>query len=678
MDLSRSRIIDRIQSRIMSIDEFNFDRLSAPPLYSLLTQQDIDRLYKIATSARYSGNATKRFQAIDDVMRPRGFVKLSSGTNRVCYKFLEDDKFVAKVAIDAVGIKDNPREFMNQHIFKPFVTKIFEVDPTGVVAIAERVIPVTSREEFESIADDVYNVITDWFIGKYIMADIGTHYFMNWACRRGFGPVLLDFPYVYELDGNKLYCSEPNDNSPTGRCEGVIDYDDGFNFLICSICGKRYRVQELAKAIKEENIILKGRRTKRMKVGMKINGVMVSDAKETDGNLFKNATEKIEKPVNAVPATGLKVSMKVSDKPVNKKSNDSVRSNNKGKKNNNYTNNRGIVRASGNTNVKASITKSNESAIPLKIVAEYITEYDKENELMVYSDSVGNKVVVPTSLIPTDYNDCIVENSSKADELALALASIESLENEKIDLNDQLLHRLDEMRELEAKIVDLEDKADDGLIEKLKKQIEELKNGKSESKDVTLLEEKNAEIEKLNGSIKDLEKTISDLTEQLESSMKAEDEWKNKYNVQAKCNDNYEEKLQDKDAKLKALEDLLQSANETIEELNNAGTEVILPSTDTTEEANIFDKYSKYSNISPISGLLTRISTVEKLGEGVEDVNVVLFPDGDGGFLFDQEGKPLCLICVNGIEVNEFMNTDNNEETPVELAEDAPVGSIQQ
>lgn len=678
MDLSRSRIIDRIQSRVMSIDEFNFDRLSAPPLYSLLTQQDIDRLYKIATSARYSGNATKRFQAIDDVMRPRGFVKLSSGTNRVCYKFLEDDKFVAKVAIDAVGIKDNPREFMNQHIFKPFVTKIFEVDPTGVVAIAERVIPVTSREEFESIADDVYNVITDWFIGKYIMADIGTHYFMNWACRRGFGPILLDFPYAYELDGNKLYCSEPNDNSPTGRCEGVIDYDDGFNFLICSRCGKRYRVQELAKAIKEENIILKGRRTKRMKVGMKVNGVMVTEAKETDGDLFKNATEKIERPVDVIPATGLKVSMKVTNKPVNKKSNDSVRSNNnKGKKNNNYTNNRGIVRASGNTtNVKASIVKSKESdPTPLKIVAEYITEYDKENELMIYSDNNGNKVVVPTSLIPVEYNDCIVENSSKADELALALASIESLENEKIDLNDQLLHRLDEIRELEAKIVDLEDKADDGLIEKLKKQIEELKNGTTESKDVTLLEEKNTEIEKLNVSIKDLEKTISDLTEQLESSMKAEDEWKNKFRIEAKSNEDYENKLQDKDAKLKALEDMLQNANNTIEELNNVGTEIVLPITDSTEEANIFDKYSKYSNISPISGLLTRISTVEKLGEGVEDVNVILFPDGDGGYLFDQDGKLLCLICVNGIEVNEFLSTD---EQSIETIDEAPLGSIQQ
>ena len=35
------------------------------------------------------------------------------------------------------------------------------------------------------------------------MADIGTNFFMNWGIRPGFGPVLLDYPYVYELDGNK-------------------------------------------------------------------------------------------------------------------------------------------------------------------------------------------------------------------------------------------------------------------------------------------------------------------------------------------------------------------------------------------------------------------------------------------------------------------------------------------
>lgn len=185
MELERSSAIDRLQSRMVSIDEFNFDRLTAPPLYSLLTQYDIDLLYKIATSVKYSGNPRKKYKAIDDIMKPRGFVKLSAGTNRVVYRHLEDDRFVIKVAADAVGIKDTPKEFINQHIFKPFVTKVFEVSPCGTVGVFERVSPVTSREEFLSIADNVYEVINEWFLGEYIMADIGTKFFMNWAIRKG-------------------------------------------------------------------------------------------------------------------------------------------------------------------------------------------------------------------------------------------------------------------------------------------------------------------------------------------------------------------------------------------------------------------------------------------------------------------------------------------------------------
>jgi len=185
MELNRSSIIERMQSRIITPDEFNFDRLTGPPLYSLFYQHEIDSLYNIATSVRYSGNIHKKYKAIDDIMKPRGFVKLSAGTNRICYRFQEDSSFVSKVAIDAIGINDNPSEFRNQFIFKPFVTKIFETDPSGVISTVERVKPIISREEYLSIASDVYSLITEWFIGEYILADIGSKFFMNVGLRKG-------------------------------------------------------------------------------------------------------------------------------------------------------------------------------------------------------------------------------------------------------------------------------------------------------------------------------------------------------------------------------------------------------------------------------------------------------------------------------------------------------------
>lgn len=269
MAIDRNYILNKMKSRTMTPDEFDYESLQAPPLYSLLTPDDIYQLNKLATSIRYAAKPLERMKKMDEILCARGFRKLTGGTNRVVYKFLEDDSFVLKVASDAVGIGDNPREFTNQFIFKPFVTKVFEVSPCGTIGLFERVLPITSREEFLSIASDVYDVLRNWFTGEYVMDDIGSEYFMNYGLRKNFGPVLLDFPYAYKLDGNKLYCNAPSINNPSEKCGGVIDYDDGFNHLRCTKCGTKYRAIELKKAVEENTVIQKGGKSK-MKIGYSI------------------------------------------------------------------------------------------------------------------------------------------------------------------------------------------------------------------------------------------------------------------------------------------------------------------------------------------------------------------------------------------------------------------------
>ena len=126
--------------------DFNYDALWAPPIRSILFQEDINQLYKIATSLKYNANIERKYELIDSIMKARGFRKAHCGTNRVVYNFLENPTFVAKVALDKVGLKDSPAEYMNQEFFKPFCCKIFEVDPTGVIAFVERVNPISSVE----------------------------------------------------------------------------------------------------------------------------------------------------------------------------------------------------------------------------------------------------------------------------------------------------------------------------------------------------------------------------------------------------------------------------------------------------------------------------------------------------------------------------------------------------
>lgn len=251
-----------LYSKEKSALDFNFDTLQAPSMFNFITVDDINYLYRIASSIRLSSKINEKYAMIDSLMKARGFYKLGSGTNRVVYRHYEYPHCVLKIAIDKVGLGDNPKEFKNQHLLKPFVAKMFECSPCGTVSWNEYVYPITNKTEFESIAGDVFSMITTKIIGKYILEDIGTKYFMNYGLRTGttinnesysFGPVLLDYPYVYKLDGAKLYCTRSIPELGIMSCDGTIDYDDGFNTLVCTKCGKKY----LAKDLEDESANIK-------------------------------------------------------------------------------------------------------------------------------------------------------------------------------------------------------------------------------------------------------------------------------------------------------------------------------------------------------------------------------------------------------------------------------------
>lgn len=276
--MAKADILNILYSKERSPLEFKFDSMFVPPMYNYLTQQDILALNKIATSIKYSSRIEMKYKAIDDILRARGFKRLSAGTNRVVYSYLEDTRFVLKVAIDRVGINDNPNEYRNQFLLKPFITKIFEVSPCGTVAMVERVQPILSKAEFMSVADDVFDLLNTSIIGKYVLEDIGTKFFMNWGLRVGYGPVLLDYPYLFELDGNKLFCNKKFQNGEI--CDGLIDYDDGFNKLYCTKCGKDYLATELKKNIENKIIIQKGSDDENLQVSLMCGDELVQDYSE--------------------------------------------------------------------------------------------------------------------------------------------------------------------------------------------------------------------------------------------------------------------------------------------------------------------------------------------------------------------------------------------------------------
>ena len=253
----RSYILNRVRSPMTTVEKFNWDNLRAPFISELFSPYDLQELHYLATSVKMSSKTKEKIQRIDKIMMSRGFTRFISGTNRLTYRFIEDTSFIAKVAFNNIGIKDAPMEYQIQHVYKPFVPKVFEYTPDGVLSIQERVEPITNREEFMSVAEDVYTLITEFLLGEYVFDDIGSNYFMNYGIRKGFGVVILDFPYMFKVDYGKLICAAKDPTTISGTCEGEIDYDDGFNELHCTKCGAIYTAKDLGKRMEEEKVMIR-------------------------------------------------------------------------------------------------------------------------------------------------------------------------------------------------------------------------------------------------------------------------------------------------------------------------------------------------------------------------------------------------------------------------------------
>lgn len=306
--MARADALSRLIAKDKSALSFNFDMLTAPPMLSLLSPYDIKQLEDISKDPRLNAKIVQKREYINQILTARGFKRFASGTNRIVYKFLEDQSLLLKVAISDAGIQDSPKEFHNQYLLKPFVAKCFEVSPQGSVGLFERVDNITSIQQYYSIGEEIYNLLSR-IIGKYVIADIGTKFFMNIGIRKGFGPVLLDYPLVYELDGGKLFCD--NIDPMTGiPCGGEIDYDAGYNFLYCTKCHKQFFANQLAKG-NLDGVIIKGRKEhSKMKIVIeKGDKVKVKDSIISTDTYVKNIRSRKEEKNNTVATGKLSVSV---------------------------------------------------------------------------------------------------------------------------------------------------------------------------------------------------------------------------------------------------------------------------------------------------------------------------------------------------------------------------------
>lgn len=167
----------KIKERHNLPDNF-FDLLVGPPVSLFFNPQEQAQLKHMILHTK---NNTKKINMLNAIMKSKGFLRLSGGTNRMVYRFLDDPSFVLKVAIDRVGLNDNLAEYRNQRWLKPYVCKIFDTTPDGLMATIERVYPITSKEEFKQVEKEVFYLIVTKIIGRTVADDIGKGFFMNYG-----------------------------------------------------------------------------------------------------------------------------------------------------------------------------------------------------------------------------------------------------------------------------------------------------------------------------------------------------------------------------------------------------------------------------------------------------------------------------------------------------------------
>lgn len=272
-------IFDYLKYTKIPKELFDYENLTMPPWQYYISPEDVAIINNAVTSAKLSGKPKVRRSIMDEVMNRNGFVKLGGGTNRIVYRHYEDTSIVAKVAVDKVGMGDNPAEFKTQNLLKPFCAKMLQVTPCGTIGFAERVVPIRNRDEFDMVADDICDLLYYMLDGR-IMEDVGCRFMFNWGVRPGMGPVLLDYPYVYEVDYNKLTCRNTLRNGSV--CNGFIDYDKGFDFLTCQKCGRRYEAINLRKQHKVNPVVITKGGSLPMKISIKRGDEIIKTFNESD------------------------------------------------------------------------------------------------------------------------------------------------------------------------------------------------------------------------------------------------------------------------------------------------------------------------------------------------------------------------------------------------------------
>ena len=164
---------------------------------------------------------------------------LGNGTNRMAVII---DGYAVKIALDSDGMIDNRREMLYSKNLYPYVVKVYETLPNGLVSFFEYVSVFDSDDRFQN--QDEMREILDMIAENFLLGDVGIigENYKNWGTRPDGSICILDFAYIYSVNYNIFTCDECGPQS-------ILHYDRNYDKLECSHCGRKYSFSQIRKRI---------------------------------------------------------------------------------------------------------------------------------------------------------------------------------------------------------------------------------------------------------------------------------------------------------------------------------------------------------------------------------------------------------------------------------------------
>lgn len=177
---------------------------------------------------------------IRDLLTKNGIPQqpLGSGTNRIGVLI---DGYAVKIALDNEGKIDNRKEFLYTKELYPYVVKVYECVPSGLIAVTEYV-EIFKLEDFHVYREEMEEIL-ETISKMFLIGDVGitARNYVNWGKRNDDTICILDFAYVYSVKYSVFTCS-CNDTA-------LLKYDKNYDNLICPYCGRKYTFGEIRRRI---------------------------------------------------------------------------------------------------------------------------------------------------------------------------------------------------------------------------------------------------------------------------------------------------------------------------------------------------------------------------------------------------------------------------------------------